>query len=475
MKHTSKLVCILLAMILVLAMSVPAFAAEGNTITVTGAQANETYSIYKMLDLTVNLGYGEQGAYAYSVNSAWTDFFTNGTGKDYVDIDGQGYVTWKTGKDAAVEMEKFAKAAASYTSEKKLASTVKAITPTSNGDIAFSGLDSGYYLITSTNGTLAMVQTTPQNPNATINEKNPDSTIVKNVQEDSTQLWGKENSAQIGDTVNFKSTVTVKKGAKNYVVHDKMEDGLTFSGAESIKIYVGEIDSTTTLTAGTDYEVVGGSETENTCTFEIKFKQTYLDTITGDTKLTITYSAVLNEKADLTNGEKNYTKLTWGDSSETVWDETVTKTYQFAVLKYNGSDADKSPLAGATFQLKNGETIVKLIKVSETEYRVANGNETGAVETFETVAAGKIVIKGVDLDSYTLTEISAPPGFQVIKDSKTVTVSADNNLTVEVPNNSGTVLPSTGGIGTTVFYVVGAALVLGAVVILITRKRMGAK
>lgn len=462
MKHTSKLVCILLAMILVLAMSVPAFAAGTNTITVTGAQKNETYSIYKMLDLSVNT---DKTAYTYTVNNSWTEFFTTGTGKDYVNIDVQGYVTWKSDKDAAGEMEKFAKAAASYATEKSLTSVVDAKKPTSDGVIIFEGLDSGYYLITSTNGTLAMVQTTPQNPDATINEKNPDSIIVKNVQEDSTQLWGKGNSAQIGDTVNFKSTVTVKKGAKNYVVHDTMDDGLTLK-PETILV--------TGLTKDTDFTVVT-ENLEDGCTFEIRFAQSYLDKITADTELTVTYSAVLNENADLTNGEKNDTQLTWGDSSETVWDETVTKTYQFAVLKYNGSDASKSPLAGATFQLKNGETIVKLIRVSGTEYRVANGNETGAVDIFETVADGKIVIKGVDLDSYTLTEISAPTGFQVIKDPQTVTVSADNELTVEVPNHSGTALPSTGGIGTTVFYVVGAALVLGAVVILITRKRMGAK
>lgn len=473
MKHTSKLVCILLAMILVLAMSVPAFAAGTNTITVTGAQANETYSIYKMLDLSVNT---DKTAYTYELNDTWKAFFTgSGTGEAYVDITDEKYVTWKESKNTDADKEAFAKAAASYATEKSLTSVVDAKKPTSDGDITFEGLDSGYYLITSTNGTLAMVQTTPQNPNATINEKNPDSIIVKKVQEDSTQLWGKENSAQIGDTVNFKSTVTVKKGAKNYVVHDKMENGLTFSGADSIKIYVGD-EKNGTLLENTNYTVaVDTGKTDSDCTFEIKFKQTYLDTVQGDTTLTITYIAVLNENADLTNGEKNDTQLTWGDSSETAWDETVTKTYQFAVLKYNGSDADKSPLAGATFQLKNGETIVKLIKVSETEYRVANGNETGAVDSFETVADGEIVIKGVDLDSYTLTEISAPSGFQVIKDPKTVTVSADNNLTVEVPNNSGIALPSTGGIGTTVFYVVGAALVLGAVVILITRKRMGAK
>ncbi|MCI7020608.1 MAG: prealbumin-like fold domain-containing protein, partial [Clostridiales bacterium] len=172
-------------------------------------------------------------------------------------------------------------------------------------------------------------------------------------------------------------------------------------------------------------------------------------------------------------GEKNDAKLTWGDASNTEWSETVTKTYQFEILKYAATDTNKNPLAGATFQLKDASgNVVKLVKVSDTEYRVANGSETGAVESFTTVASGKIVIKGVDLDKYTLVETAAPAGYNTLKDPVEVTVLATNALTVEVPNASGTELPSTGGMGTTIFYVLGSVLVLGAVVLLVTKKRM---
>ena len=460
MKHAKKFASLLLALVMVFALATTAFAAGTNSITVEGAQEGETYKLYKMLDLIVN---ESNTAYSYTVNTEWKDFFTTGAGKDYVDIDKQGYVTWKTEKKTAADMEAFGKAAAAAVSEKTVVATQ---TPTADGSFTFANLDAGYYLITSSNGTLAIVDTTPTNPAATVNEKNPDHTLDKQVQEDSDSSWGKANSAQIGDTVNFKTTITVKKGAKNLIMHDKMEDGLSFN-ADSVAI--------ASLTKGTDYTVVTTGLTDG-CTFEIRFEQSYLDTITADTTLTVTYNAVLNKSADITNGEKNDAKITWGDASNTEWSETVTKTYQFDILKYAANDIEKNPLAGATFQLKDAnDNVVKLVKVSDTEYRVANGNEAGAVDEFTTVASGKIVIKGVDLDKYTLVETAAPAGYNKLKDPVEVTVPETNALTVEVPNASGTELPSTGGMGTTIFYVLGSILVIGAAVLLVTKKRMSMK
>ena len=460
MKHAKKFASLLLALVMVFALATTAFAAGTNSITVEGAQEGETYKLYKMLDLIVN---ESNTAYSYTVNTEWKDFFTTGAGKDYVDIDSQGYVTWKESKKDSASMEAFGKAAAAAVSGKTVVATQ---TPTADGSFTFANLDAGYYLITSSNGTLAIVDTTPTNPAATVNEKNPDHTLDKQVQEDSNSSWGRENSAQIGDTVNFKTSITLHKGAKNVVMHDKMEDGLSFN-TDSVAI--------AGLTKDTDYTVVTTGLTDG-CTFEIRFKQSYLDTITADTTLTVTYNAVLNKDADITNGEKNDAKITWGDVSKTEWSETVTKTYQFDVLKHAANDTEKKPLAGATFQLKDASgNVVKLVKVSDTEYRVANGNETSAVDEFTTVASGKIVIKGVDLDKYTLVETAAPAGYNKLKDPVEVTVPETNALTVEVPNASGTELPSTGGMGTTIFYVLGSILVIGAAVLLVTKKRMSMK
>ncbi len=459
MKKTKRIATVLLALVMVLSLSVCAFAAGTNSITVNGAQGGETYKIYKMLDLKVDL---DKNAYSYTVNDAWKAFFTGeGAGAAYVTID-NGYVTWKAGMDTAENMEAFAKAAAKYASDNEVAAVAEQ-TPAADSNIVFNNLDSGYYLITSTNGTLAMVDTTPANTDPVVDEKNPNPTIDKEVMEDSTGTWGDSNSAQIGDTVYFRTTVNLKHGAKNYVLHDVMGEELTLN-AGSITV-VG-------LTKGTDYTVVTTGLTDG-CDFEVRFTQSYLDTISTETEVVVTYSAVLNEKAKVESSALNKTQLTWGDKNGTTWDQTETKTYEFAVLKYAGTDSEKNPLAGAVFQLKDANgNVVKLVKVSDTEYRVANGNEAGAVDNFTTVETDKIVIKGVDLDKYTLVEIEAPEGYNKLKAPVEVTVNADNALVVEVPNNTGAELPSTGGIGTTIFYVVGGILVVGAAVVLTTRKRM---
>ena len=460
MKTTKRIATVLLALVMVLSLSVCAFAEGTNSITVNNAQGGETYKIYKMLDLKVDLG---KDAFSYTVNAAWNDFFTGeGAGAAYVTIDNMGYVTWKDGMDTAENMEAFAKAAAKYASEKGVAA-VATQTPAADGRIVFEKLEAGYYLITSTNGTLAMVDTTPANTDPVVDEKNPNPTINKEVKEDSTGTWGDSNSAQIGDTVYFHTTVNLMKGAKNYVLHDKMGDELTLN-ADSISIEG--------LTKGTDYTVVT-TDLSDGCDFEVRFTQRYLDTITAPTTLVVEYNAVLNEKAKVESAALNETMLTWGNANHTEWDKTETKTYEFTVNKYAASDAEKNPLAGAVFQLKDASgNVVKLVKVSDTEYRVANGSETGAVDSFTTVSTANIVIKGVDLDKYTLVETKAPEGYNLLKDPVEVIVNANNALVVEVPNNTGAELPSTGGIGTTIFYVVGGILVVGAAVVLTTRKRM---
>ncbi len=478
MKHAKKLASLLLALVMVFALATTAFAAGTNSITVNGAQKGETYEIYKMLDLIVN---EDQTAYSYTVNSNWTNFFTNnGAGAAYVDIDTQGYVTWKEGKDTASDMEAFAKAAAAFASANGLTSVVNAITPTEDGAITFNNLDSGYYLITSTNGTLAMVDTTPKKPAATVNEKNPDHTLDKQVQEDSTSNWGKENSAQIGDTVYFQTIITVKKGAKNLVMHDKMEDGLSFN-ADSVAI--------AGLTKGTDYTVVTTGLTDG-CTFEICFEQSYLDTIAAVTTLTVTYNAVLNEKADITNGEKNDAKITWGDASDTEWSETVTKTFMFDIIK---TDSSMKVLNGAKFELYDAQTAgnkIALVKESDGVYRVATAAEKSAEGfTSAVIEAGKATVKGLDANTtYWLEETEAPAGYnklagrvkvEIKEANLTTTMTGDTweqgNGGVQITNKTGTELPSTGGMGTTIFYVLGSILIIGAAVLLVTKKRMSMK
>ncbi len=474
-----KFVSVLLALAMTLALSVSALAAGTNSITVTGAQAGETYKIYKMLDLSVN---EDKTAYTYTVNAAWEGFFkTPGAGAAYVDINNQGYVTWKTDKKDAASMEAFGKAAAAYAAEKKIAPAADAQTPAEDGEITFRGLDSGYYLITSTNGTLAMVDTTPTNPDATVEEKNPDSTIDKQVQEDFTGNYGDKNDADIGQTVNFQVTINVKKGAKNYVMHDQMTAGLTFN-ADSVKVFNGanEVSSTnyTVKTTGM----------EDSCTFEIEFKQDYLDTITADTTLTVKYSATLNKNAQAGVAEINKAKLTWGDNGTTAWDETKTYTWDMEILKF-GDGKKENVLKDAQFVLLN-EAKSKVATFDNGKF-VAWVDVPAAVDNviswptnavLTTGEDGKIKITGLDSDTYYLREVKAPAGYNILADDVKVTITATDGadgktltytlVTAEINNQSGTELPSTGGMGTTIFYVLGGVLMAGAFVLLVVRKRM---
>ena len=466
MKHTRKLVTLIvvLAMVMMMAFSVSAAdtPTKNDSITINNAKVGETYSLYKLFDLKVDNEITPV-AYTYTVNSAWTAFFAEGgAGNQYITVNTAGAVSFVDGIDVAA----FAKAAAEWSS-KPAAS--KSVTVAEGATTAvFAGLDNGYYLITSTLGTIAMTETTPDAAAVTIDEKNPEDTIKKEVKEDSTGNYGDSNDAQIGDTIEFKSTVTLVKGTRNVVVHDKMDSGLTYT-AGSVTI--------TGLTKGTEY-TVNENPTDND-TFDITFAETYINGLTeASTELTITYTAALNENAIKVDGttvsiidQKNVTSVSFGDASKSNASTSTTTTHKFSVYKHATGKTEN--LANAVFSLKKDSTVVNLIKINDTNYRIAKTGETGAVAQFTTVASGDIVIWGVDSDNdYSLEETAAPEGYNKLTEEKTVEVAADNSTRIDVENKSGSTLPSPGGMGTTIFYVLGGLLSVGALVVLVTNQRM---
>lgn len=303
--------------------------------------------------------------------------------------------------------------------------------------------------------------------------------MKKEVKEDSTGNWGEENTAEIGDTVEFRTTITAKAGAEGYVLHDVMTAGLTLN-PDSIKI-----DG---LTKGQDaytgdYHVVTTGLNDG-CTFEVVFHQSYLERITKDTDIVVTYSAVVNESALIyDDANTNKTKLEFGEDSsdETTWDETKTYTYKVDVVK---TDGDNKVLDGAQFKLydaKTGGNEIALVEVSDGVYRLAKDGESGVA--YITTVNGQLEIKGFDANTnYYLEETKAPDGYNKLAERVEIAVK-ENNLEasisnsvwqsggVHVVNKTGDLLPSTGGMGTTLFYVIGVVLVAGAAVLLIVRKR----
>lgn len=339
-------------------------------------------------------------------------------------------------------------------------------------------------------GALCSLDTTAKD--ATIQEKNDVPSVDKKVQEDSKSAWGDSNTADIGQTVNFQTTITAQPGAQSYVLHDKMDVGLTFT-EDSVAVKFKSGGTETNLTKDIEYTLTTSGFTDN-CTFEIEFTQTFCDTLAKDDKIIVTYSATLNEKAVIAGeGNKNTTKLTYGDSSETTSSTTTTKTFELPVFKYTKDGTKEKELAGATFTLSkksDGTDPIKLVSVSNdaTEgdtYRVAKENEatgTAKITEITTTKSGKFTIKGLDADTYYLTETQQPAGYNKLSAPITVVIDDNGNITVDngtssvtevkVQNNTGSLLPSTGGSGTTLIYILGAILVLGSSVVLITKKRM---
>ena len=487
MKQIKKLASVCLALVMALALAVPAFAADPETgsITINDAVVGQTYTVYQILDLE---SYNTSAnAYAYKATTAWNTFINSSAIKGvYVNVDTQGYVTWVENADAAA----FAKAAQAYAKDHSIANqgSVTATTTT----VSFTGLDLGYYLVDTTLGTLCSLDTT--NPNATIEEKNEAPTNVKTVQEDSNNAWGETNDADIGQTVNFKSTITAQAGAENYVFHDTMSAGLTYTGVTGITLNGTAVDAS-------NYTVTAPAADGDT--FDVTFTQAFCDTLAAGDQIVISYTATLNENAVVgLPGNPNTSKVSYGDSSNTKYtpdSQTKTYTWDVDVFKYTMNGETETPLAGATFTLSknsDGSNPIALVSGGNNVYRVAKTGETGTVTEITTDATGKFTIKGLDADTYYLTETKQPDGYNklaapikvmidqngnVTYATKTTadgeygnTVAADASLGIKVLNQSGVELPSTGGMGTTLFYILGSVLVLGAGVLLVVKKRMGA-
>lgn len=507
MKLIKKIAAILFAFMMVVSMSCNVKAdetttTEKGTITINNAVDGQTYTIYKLLDLESyepkkNEQGEEIGNYSYKPNKDWNDFIStavDSAGTKYFIVDENGYARWNVDKTKTAE---FAQKALAYATTNSIAN--KGTTTAQNNTATFNNLELGYYLVDSSVGALCSLDTT--NPSVIIKEKNGQPTVEKKVSSTVDNGYGKSNNVNIGDTVYFQTIITAQDGAQDYVLHDKMDEGFTFTNNIQVKLNDIEVGNQ-------DYSIYL-NDTENQdkitdgCTFEIRFTKDFCDKLKENDKIYVTYTAALNSKAFIGikndnegSGNTNATKITYGvNNKESVESKTQTYTFQIPVFKYTGND--QKPLAGAKFSLFTTETegaAIKLVQKSGTqEYRLAIQGETGETEV-TTTDTGRFSIQGLKPGNYWLEETAAPKGYNKLKKRIKIAVGEHGAITIDgnynadgtvsggnlkaevgVENKTGTVLPSTGGAGTTMIYLVGAVLVLGSGVVLVTKRRVKGK
>jgi len=474
---------LLAALMLAALMAVPAGATGTGSITIRNANEGMVYTIYQILNLAAYDDTTE--SYTYEMVDDWKGFFNQDDVKEYINVDpNTGLITWKEsrvvgGEKITNDEAEFAKLALTYARKNKITPTA-AKTADATKVVMFGDLEAGYYLVDSSVGVLCGLGTVTGTPGPIeIQEKNTIPEVEKKVQENGT--YSPTNDAKIGDTVNFQTTITAGKGAENYVLHDKMSDGLTFVEVTGVTLEHRSTTSSTPETVEETNYTVNTSSLSDGCTFHVEFKKDFCDKLKNGDAITIYYTAILNENAVVANDvNENETWLGFGDKHETEHSKTTTNTWEFSVFKYAGAN---EPLENATFTLSennNGSDPILFVATGSV-YRVATKDDTDTIGTITTNATGNFTIQGLDSGTYYLTETEAPEGYYkldgpisvTIDDMGAVTTNAKfEEETVKIENKPVGPLPSTGGVGTTVFYVLGSVLVVGAVVLFITKKRM---
>ncbi|MBO5260477.1 MAG: isopeptide-forming domain-containing fimbrial protein [Agathobacter sp.] len=501
MKRIKKVLATALTMIMVLAMGMTAYAA---TVTIDDANGDTSeYSAYQLFTAIIDEnGTDDESddAVAYSVNSKYQAILAEITGK----ASSNDMVDYISALDTADAQRNFGDTV--YAAIKEESLTADATTTSQSFE-----LDPGYYLIVETTlgtnadgkpGTYSLViLDTAKNNNMTITTKEDVPTLVKKVQEtndteNTTTDWQDGADYDYGDAVPFKLTGTLPSNYASYKTYyysfaDKLAAGLTFDNSSVVV----KVDGTK-ITSG--YEVVTTGLSDG-YTFEVRFANLKnITSVTADSTITVEYSATVNTDAVIgAAGNPNVAKLVYSNdpyydgngtesTSETPEDKVIVFTYQVTVNKVNTSG---NPLKGAGF------TLYKSVAGNY----VAVGSEVKGddITTFE--------FKGLDAGTYKLVESTVPTGFNkaddlifeisaaydtesdnpaltgvAAKDEAGKAISgvadaiftiSDGVFTVEIENVSGILLPTTGGIGTTIFYIVGAALMITAVVLLVAKKR----
>ena len=519
MNHMKKLFGLLLAVVMVFAMSVCVFADTTTyTITINNSQTGHTYEAYQIFSGTLTETTGSDGVKTKKLTDiAW------GTGVSAAGQTALGKAEEKANNLTADNVAAFAKQVAEYL-QKPTSST-----PISDG-YEITNLEPGYYLVKDKDNSLskpddfytAYIMQVVGNVEATPKGSKP--TLDKQIKHNESDTWGVVGDNQIGDTVEFRTITTVPSDLTGYTTYDykivdTMSAGLTSNVKSADDIVIKVNDKDANILDKAYYTVTVDSADANKFTVQINILAAIDEgkMQKGD-KLYTYYSGILNENAKIydENKQSNEAELVYSNNPNNP-DQTG-KTPKKVVYDWtfkmgvNKVKADNSPLSGAKFVLSkegtlkvnadedgkptNTGNLIALIKNSDGTYTVVPAGYEGA--TTYVIEAGSTTIKGLDdaIDYYLYetkapsgyNKLSAPVKFKITAEdygdagdrTPTVEVTVENGisstgLSANVVNREGSSLPETGGIGTTIFYVVGGILMAAAAILLITKKKMSNK
>lgn len=501
---------------------------QNGSITIKNAEKGHTYTIYRILALDsysyekTETNTKKEGNYSYSlIGNGWDNFIRDNSGADgFFTITDDKYVTFNDGKS----VEELAKKAITYANDSAHHITNDGQKP-KNGeeDVKFENLPLGYYLIDSSMGALCSLNTT--NRDATVFEKNEKPEIKKYINTEPNHLptasvdyLKKECTSIIGDTVNFLVTIDYLKGSDNFVVEDTLGNGFKYNATDDFTMFRPHIvaykknEGTVTDTdqkqfiLNTDYTLEKGTSTSEK-SFNIKFTKAGCNKLSllTDYQLRISYNLYMGNETEFKN--TNSVLLKYGNSHSTEKENAYVYALKIPVFKCK---SDKTTgLSDAKFSLyktkedaNSNSNPIYFVKKVESTYRVADDVDTKAEgeawHTITTDASGTFILFGLKEGTYYLKEVEAPKGYNKLTEPITVDVkpTVDSTTTlingqtinytyktdtkqnvnkVVVVNKTGSLLPSTGGMGTTLIYLIGGALVLGSGFVLINKKRAKAK
>ncbi|WP_419058304.1 SpaH/EbpB family LPXTG-anchored major pilin [Enorma massiliensis] len=539
MKAMRKVGAVLLAMLAMVCFAVPAFAVPGDdyarpfSITIENksdavTMEGVTFEAYKLFDVTYSDATPDADtAYAYTLADEFADFvpWTPAGGAEITTS--AELVEYISGlQPNSAQLNEFATAIRTYATEHTIApgGTVEGTTA---NRVIITVTDPGYYLVVAADNVpstadpnvtvTALAALTTTNPTPTIELKADAPTIEKKVRENQNATWDDVADYNVGDSVEFLLTGTVPTqltGYTNYYYrfHDTLSEGLTVN-RDSIVVYrEGGLEAGGTFNEDAVVEpsnyTVEFTGLGDGCDMHVTLNSAYVMAHPGE-HVYVYYTAEVNEDALISNNvtidpNTNTANIEFSNNpyndderDKTPDDEVRVYSYGFNVFKH---DDENHPLAGAEFMLYTDSDCqheVLLVADGDNTYRVATDDEAGAViHSITTDETGTFVINGLDAGTYYLKELTPPDGYYALDDPIKVTITAvrgdaageqvvnkvqisQDDTTdvaqVSVLNSTSPLLPTTGGMGTTIFYVVGAVLVVGAGVGVVVKRRMAAK